>query len=133
MARWWRNGLAAQTGDVVMSHLTSKQREALYDRCRGDAEYPSCNICLLPITPGQLWHESHNPLLPKALGGLIDGIAHARCNLDHNHQHDTPLVAKVRRRRQKHIGAFRRKQYRPLPGTKASGWRHRMNGDWERR
>jgi hypothetical protein len=22
---------------------------------------------------------------------------------------------------------------RPLPGTRASGWRHRMNGRWERR
>lgn len=26
-----------------------------------------------------------------------------------------------------------KKKARPMPGTKASGWRHRMSGEWERR
>ncbi len=99
--------------------LTTKQREELYERCRGERKFPDCNICFLPIHPGQRWHESHDPLLPRALGGVATGIAHERCNLQHNHHHDTPLVAKITRVRRKDIGAFR--SYRPMLGSRASG------------
>lgn len=101
--------------------LTTKQREQLWDACRGDAELPTCNICHLPIQRGQRWHESHNPLLPRALGGMVTGIAHERCNLDHAAKHDVPLIAKNNRQRQKDIGAYVKRQHRPMPGTKASG------------
>ena len=33
--------------------------------------------------------------------------------------------------RDKFIGAL--KSLRPMPGSRASGWKHRMNGMWERR
>lgn len=99
-----------------MPRLTNKQREELYDRCRGEREFPLCNICFVEITTGQRWHESHNPYLPKALGGLIDGIAHDRCNFKHAREYDVPLIAKAKRIRQKHIGAYRSRQ--PI-----AGWR----------
>lgn len=105
--------------------LTSKQRQALYERCRGEKDYPDCNICGLPIQPGQRWHESHDPRLPRALGGDVTGIAHERCNLDHAHTHDVPLIAKTIRRRQKHTGAFRRQSR--LPGAKDSNIRITIN------
>lgn len=100
----------------MTKRLTTKKREELYDRCKGERDHPYCNICLLKIFPGQKWHESHNPHLPKALGGLIDGIAHDRCNLKHARSHDIPLIAKAKRVRQKHIGAFRARSLLP-------GWR----------
>ncbi len=125
-----------------MTHLTSRQREDLYDRCRGEAEYPTCNLCLLPITRGQEWDESHNPYLPRALGGLVDGIAHRKCNRDHGAQHDVPLIARITRLRQKDIGAFV-KRSRPIIGSKRSGikvsfnrppvWRDSGKPLWERR
>lgn len=107
--------------------LSNKQREALYERCRGEKEFPDCNICFLPIQPGQQWHASHNPHLPRALGGLIDGIAHDRCNLQHAHTHDVPLIAKIRRRHQKHTGAFRTS--RPLPGGRSDTLKKKLTGE----
>lgn len=101
-----------------MSGLTNKQRMELFDACRGDRQYPNCNICGQPIQTGQKWHASHNPLLPRALGGDYDGVAHDRCNLEHAHQHDVPLIAKNDRIRQKHAGAWRTS--RPMVGSAAS-------------
>jgi hypothetical protein len=109
--------------------LTSRQREELYDRCRGEAEFPTCNICGGLILKGQRWHESHDPLLPRAAGGEVTGIAHERCNLDHNHAHDTPLVAKMKRLRQRDIGAYvKPPSSRPLPGSRRSGIKLPFNG-----
>lgn len=62
--------------------MNPKQREALYDRCRDGLPYPLCNLCGLPVYPGDSWDESHFPV-PKSLGGTETGIAHMRCNRDH--------------------------------------------------
>lgn len=89
-----------------MGKLNSKQREKLYDRCRGEAEFPTCNLCELPVRIGDDWDESHLPV-PKALGGTETGIAHSLCNRLHGALVVTPMVAKVKRGRRKHIGAHR--------------------------
>jgi len=112
--------------------LTAKQREDLWDAEYAKSieakrgEYPICNICDLPVTPGQTWHDSHNKYWPHAVGGQRDGIAHARCNLRHNNIHDTPLVAKVKRQRQGFIRA--RESRRPVVGSRASGIKVFMDG-----
>jgi hypothetical protein len=105
--------------------LSTKQREKLYDaerdkaRAAGRGDFPICNICQCSILPGRKWHESHNPLLPRAIGGEPAGIAHEKCNLTHARTHDVPLIAKVKRIRQKHIGAYQ--PDRPMLGSVASG------------
>jgi hypothetical protein len=98
--------------------LTTKQREELYDACKGEREFPPCALCGLPIFAGQQWDVSHDKYLPGALGGKVDGISHRRCNRLHNNRHDTPLVAKRKRIRQKHIGAYR--VSRPMIGARES-------------
>lgn len=113
--------------------MTNKSREQLYDSekikaqeaVRGD--FPICNLCGCSILPGRKWHESHNKYLPRALGGSVDGIAHDRCNLKHNNDHDTPLVAKRKRVRQKHIGAFRPRT--KFPGGKNSDRYRKVSGE----
>jgi hypothetical protein len=115
--------------------LTSAQREELWDSevaktlASGRGQFPICNICGNGIFPGQEWHVSHNKHLPHAIGGDVDGISHARCNLDHNHAIDTPLVAKVKRQRQKHIGAFQRSVFNRLPCGRDSQWRKKLTGE----
>ena len=43
--------------------------------------------------------------------------------------------AKADRQLDRHLGLTTKKQrmVRPLPGTKRSGWKHKVNGTWERR
>lgn len=122
-----------------MGRLSSSAREKLYDaecakaEAAGRGSLPICNICDCPIDGTKdRWHESHDPQIPRHMGGDITGIAHEACNLRHNNEHDTPLYWKNRRVRQRHIGAHVTRS-RPLPGTKASGWKHKMNGEWVRR
>lgn len=109
-----------------MPKLSTTKREKLYDHWRGTAEHPTCNLCSLPITAGQDWDESHDPHLPRALDGKVTGLAHRRCNQIHNNTHDTPLVAKNKRVRQKHIGAF--KTRRPMPGGRNDPRKRTMSG-----
>jgi hypothetical protein len=47
--------------------LSTTAREALYDRCRGAAEFPTCNICGQLILVGDAWDESHDPDGPPPL------------------------------------------------------------------
>jgi hypothetical protein len=83
--------------------MNARQREALFERCCGGNEYPLCNLCELPILPGQDWDESHIGA-PAALGGRTTGVAHRRCNRQHGSDVVTPMVAKVKRIRRKHLG-----------------------------
>lgn len=123
-----------------MAKLTSSRaREKLYDRCRiRDAagkleDHPRCNIpgCGMLVTPGQRWVESHYPVM-KANGGEITGIAHHRCNFLFWCEIEAPALARAKRARQRHIGA-RMARMRPMPGSRATAWRRRMNGTVERR
>jgi hypothetical protein len=90
---------------------TPAQREALYDQEAAKAQalkrgpYPICNLCDLPVTPGQRWHESHDPSRAKAFGGSLTGVAHKKCNEDHGHRIVTPAVAKAKRQARAHKGA----------------------------
>lgn len=112
--------------------LSPKQRKALYEHERdkaieeGRGTFPVCNICTLSIIGGQRWHESHNPYLPRALGGYVTGIAHERCNLRHAHEHDVPLIAKQKRIREKHLD--QRRTLQPLPGGRDDRLKRKVNG-----
>lgn len=105
--------------------LSTKAREELYDAARGDLEHPPCNLCSLPVRPGERWHESHWPI-PHALDGKAVGVAHAKCNLFRAHKVETPLIAHVKRARQKHIGAFRSRFQ--LPGGRDDPRRKTIRG-----
>lgn len=58
------------------------------------------------------------------------GPAHEICRREKD-KDDVKAIAKAKRVKAKHIGA--RRASRPMPGAKASGWRHRIDGTWERR
>ncbi len=107
--------------------LSSTAREALYDRCRGSAEFPTCNICGQLILVGDAWDESHDPEgTPHCLGGTETGIAHRACNRRHGAKVVTPLAAKVVRTRQKHIGAFLARHR--LPGGRDDFRKRKVDG-----
>ncbi len=117
-----------------MTRLSSTKREQLYDaeslkaREEGKGDLPICNICGLPIDGVRsAWDESHDPSIPRWLGGAVTGIAHRRCNRKHNNDHDTPLYAKSGRQRRMNIGA-KRSQF-PLPGGRDDRLRKKITGE----
>lgn len=107
--------------------LSSSAREALYDRCRGNDDFPACNIpgCGRLVRPGERWVESHFPV-PFALGGIETGIAHEICNQVYAADVEVPAIAKTKRVRRRHIGAHVARH--PLPCGRNSRFKKTMNG-----
>lgn len=114
----------------------SKKRDYLYSRCRNEAgiaglgNHPICNICHQPVLPTDAWDESHAPEHPKALGGKSVAIAHLTCNRDHGAKVVVPLIAKVKRTRDKFLGIKGPGLGRhPMQGGRRSGVTRTMSGE----
>ncbi|MBN9434015.1 MAG: HNH endonuclease [Bosea sp.] len=113
---------------MARREFPSKVRTQAFQRAAG-----FCEQCGSKLFPGKF---AYDHVLPDALGGepvlencevLCDG-----CHGAKTAHGDVPRIAKANRQRAAHIGA-RTKTSRPLPGSKASGWRKRMDGTVERR
>lgn len=105
--------------------LTTGQREALYETARGGDEFPSCNICLRPVRPGESWVESHMPV-PRALDGTATGIAHKRCNDKRWREVEAPMIANAKRKYKWARGI--KVSRRPMRGGKNDPWKRTMDG-----
>ena len=92
-------------------HLTARERADCFDGADG-----VCHLCSRKIAAGEPWEVSHP--IPLAAGGKDEPTnrrpAHKRCHATQTATIDAPLIAKVRRVHQKHIGA---RIKRPWPGT----------------
>lgn len=108
--------------------LSTKQRAAIF--LAGDG---CCHLCGGKITPGQAWEVEH--IIPLAMGGDDEGDnlrpAHAKCHRAKTSE-DLTAVAKAKRREAKHRG-WKAASKRPMPGSRASGWKQKMSGEWVRR
>jgi 5-methylcytosine-specific restriction protein A len=113
---------------MTRKRLSARERERVYD-----STYGCCDICLQPIWLGERWEVSHR--IPLAAGGEDAPEnrfpVHYKCHRRQTAEVDAPLIAKTRRQRQKALGI--RSTSRPMPGSRASGWRRRMDGTTERR
>lgn len=101
-----------------------------------DAHGGICCECGQKIRPGEPWHLAH-------IKGLCDGgtddddnlaPAHERCNMEKAWHDEKPRTSKADRQRAFHVtGRSKPRRGRPMPGTRASGWKQRIGGNWERR
>jgi 5-methylcytosine-specific restriction enzyme A len=93
-----------------------------------------CENCGVKIRPGNGPEYDH--IIPDAVDGGNDlGNCKVLCFNCHGiktNESDKPEIAKTKAIRDKHIGAFV-KTGKPLPGTKRSGWKHKISGEWVRR
>jgi len=94
-----------------------------------------CHFCGGKITGAREgWEISHE--IPLAIGGDDDDAnrkpAHKKCHRDHTAKVDAPRIAKTKRQARKGMGA-RPRPRQTIPGSRASGWKHKLNGQWERR
>ena len=108
------------------SEFSRKTRARVFARAAGRCE--GCGA-KLKVREGEYDH-----VLPCALGGeatednckLLCRVCHSKKTAD-----DIRQTRKADRQRDAHTGAKRTS--RPIPGSKRSGWKHKMDGTWERR
>jgi len=105
----------------------AKVRVAAFQRANG-----SCEACTAKLMPGKI---AYDHILPDQLGGepTLENCACicSACHTAKTSRQDVPSIAKAKRVQQKHL--LRKTSSRPLPGSKASGIRKRMDGTVERR
>jgi 5-methylcytosine-specific restriction endonuclease McrA len=113
---------------VTRRRISTKERKIIFER-----NGRTCHMCGGLIQIGDAWEVSHE--IPLKLGGDDEGDnlkpAHKKCHRDHTAAVDIPNIARAKRREASHIGA---KQSRnPMPGSRASKWKRKMNGEIVRR
>ena len=101
------------------------------DRETSNCEGPGCGV-LLRVGSGKYQFDHHMP------DGLAGPATFENCRLLCNQCHadktarDNAMIKKADKQRARSLGKKKAKG-RPMPGTKASGIRKRMNGTVERR
>ena len=111
---------------MARQEFSTKVRALAFERAGGH-----CEGCTARLMPGRF---AYDHILPDALGGepTLENCAVIcrACHDDKTHKADVPRIAKMKRQKSAHLGA--RKSARPLPGSRASGIRRRMNGTVEK-
>lgn len=106
--------------------ISTRERVALFQRWNGE-----CHICSGKIGVGEAWDAEH--VVPLAQGGEDGGDnlrpAHRKCHSSKTKQ-DAANTARAKRREAAFLGAKQSKK--PMPGSRASGIRIRMNRKVER-
>jgi hypothetical protein len=87
----------------------------------------------MKVVPGEDWDVSHD--IPLEAGGKDDAtnwfVAHRKCHRVHTSTVDVPMIAKVKRIHQKHVGA--KKSRSPMPLGRGSKFKRKMDGTIVRR
>lgn len=109
--------------------FSGKIRVAAFERCKG-----RCESCGLKIRLGNGPEFDHST--PDAVGGAVTlencVVLCRTCHSVKTAKTDVPEIAKTKRIYKKAIGAERKKS-RPMPGSKASGWKKKIDGTTVRR
>lgn len=109
--------------------LSTRDRLRVWEKFGGVCQGP----CGRKLSANDKWIAEHP--IPLGLGGTDDRevleLWCEWCADNKTHTEDIPRIAKAKRQKAKHLG-IKQPKGRPLPGTKASGIRKRMNGDVER-
>lgn len=93
-----------------------------------------CHICGFPVDPVRDRYELDH-IIPLANGGTDDDDnlcpAHSKCHLAKTAK-DVEKIAKAKRQRAQHLKT-KVPTRNPLPGSKRSGWKQKLSGEWVRR
>ena len=112
---------------MTRRRISTRERVDIFHRWTGQ-----CHLCGGRITAGERWDVEH--VIPLAQGGADEGDnlrpAHTKCHAVKTRD-DATNTARAKRREAIHVGA-KAPSRNPLPGSKASGIRKRMNGKVER-
>lgn len=112
----------------MRQEFTTKTRREAMVRCKG-----LCEQC-----GATLWQKARtfDHIIPCHDNGGNElsncQVLCAVCDAEKTYKRDIPVIAKSKRISDKHQGV-KRSPYRPLPGSRASGLRKRMDGTVEKR
>lgn len=105
---------------MTRARLSTRERQRCFDDANG-----ICHLCEMPIAPGEGFEVSHP--IPLAAGGddTPDNRrpAHVKCHARQTATIDAPRIAKTKRQRAKHTGA-----YRPKSSLSNSRLKKKMDG-----
>jgi 5-methylcytosine-specific restriction enzyme A len=114
---------------MTRPHMSARRREHLFHLHLG-----LCHRCALAIDPVRERFEIGH-VIPWAISRDDSDEncqpEHYTCHRAHTNEVDIPLIAKVKRQYRNHNGF--RVSARPMPGSKASPFRKRMDGTVEKR
>lgn len=119
---------------MARKEFPAKVKVAAYERSGGLCEaVHDGQRCNARLTVGKF---AYDHVLPDALGGEpvlsnIEAICKP-CHAAKTFKQDVPAISRAVRLNKAHVGA-KQKSPRPMPGSKASGLRKRMDGTVERR
>ena len=87
-----------------------------------------CEMCGRKLSPADMWQADH--IIPLALGGAHSEV-NLQCLCDWCHagktKKDAAAKSKSAKVRARHLGV--KTTSRPIPGSKASGFKRKMNGE----
>lgn len=114
-------------GKTDDSRIPNHVRVRIFDRHGG-----RCHCCNRLILAGEVWDVDH-------VIALINGGRHCESNMapilrEHHKAKTRADVAdksRTYRVRKRHLGL--KKAKRPIPGSRASGWKRKLDGTWVRR
>ena len=93
-----------------------------------------CAGCTQKIDAGKVWDIDH--ILPLALGGTNEPnnlqVLCKPCHRSKTSHSDIPCIAKTKRLKARHLGA-KSPSARPIPGSRRSPWKRKMDGTVVRR
>ena len=93
-----------------------------------------CAACTQKIEAGKAWDIDH--ILPLAMGGTNAPenlqVLCRPCHRSKTTQSDIPRIAKTKRLKAQHLGA-RAPSTHPIPGSRRSPWKRKMDGSVVRR
>ena len=87
-----------------------------------------CHACGRPIRVGEKWTMEHRVALINGGANAENNLCLTCCNcLPAKNAADVAEKSKVAKTRKNHLGIKRAS--RPMPGSKASGWKRKMSGE----
>ena len=113
-------------GTTPRKPLSPTQRLKLFEAHRG-----ICALCSRPIR-GEPWRDEHLRALGLGGGNEVENRApvHIAC-AEAKDSDDLPRIAKAKRQKMAHLGI--KKSSRPIPGSRASGFKKHLDGRVTRR
>lgn len=122
---------STDVGTTKRKRMTPRQRLAIWERDRG-----VCALCSQAINGvKEKWIVEH--MIALELGGADDesnmAVVHKTCadEKTNGSKGDHAMAAKAKRVKRRHLGIKETKN--PLPGSKGSKWKRRMDGSVVRR